>query len=397
MSAIRRLYRGENDINFVKWWRRGLILSAVLIVISVASLFTRGLNLGIDFEGGVSWEVKAPGVSVPDARSALDGVGEGQAKIQIVGTDTLRVQGSAASDGKQDEVRQVLADLAQTDTSEVTVSTVGPSWGKEVTKSAERALAAFLAFILLYLSIRLEWKMAVGAVLAMVHDVVISVGVYSIFQLEVTPPTVIAFLTILGYSIYDTIVVFDKVKENQARPALATRVTYTELSSLSMNQVLLRSLNTSVVAILPVISMLVVGAGILGAVTLEEFAIALLVGMISGAYSSIFVAAPIVVWLKEREPRNRALTERLATGRVTGGSKVSRSEALADYNEAVADELVAESVAGDDAGSIDARSAPAATGRAAPTRKAGGSTATRPVATPSTPIPPRPRKKGKKR
>jgi preprotein translocase subunit SecF len=178
MSAIRRLYRGENDINFVKWWRRGLILSAVLIVISVASLFTRGLNLGIDFEGGVSWEVKAPGVSVSDARSALDGVGEGQAKIQIVGTETLRVQGSAASDGKQDEVRQVLADLAETDTSEVTVSTVGPSWGKEVTKSAERALVAFLAFILLYLSIRLEWKMAIGAVLAMVHDVVISVGVY---------------------------------------------------------------------------------------------------------------------------------------------------------------------------------------------------------------------------
>ncbi len=264
MSAIGRLYRGENDINFVKWWRRGLILSAVLIVISIVSLFTRGLNLGIDFEGGVSWEVKAPGVSVSEARSALDSVGEGQAKIQIVGTDTLRVQGSAASDGKQAEVRQVLADLARTDPSEVTVSTVGPSWGKEITKSAERALVVFLAAILLYLSIRLEWKMAVGAVLAMVHDVVISVGVYSLFQLEVTPPTVIAFLTILGYSIYDTIVVFDKVKENQARPALATRVTYTELSSLSMNQVLLRSVNTSVVAILPVISMLVVGAGILG-------------------------------------------------------------------------------------------------------------------------------------
>jgi len=397
MSAIRRLYRGENDINFVKWWRRGLILSALLIVISVLSLFTRGLNFGIDFEGGVSWEVKAPGVSVVDARSALDSVGEGQAKIQIVGTDTLRVQGPASSDGKQDDVRQVLADLAKTDTSEVTVSTVGPSWGKEITKSAERALVAFLAFILLYLSIRLEWKMAVGAVLAMIHDVVISVGVYSIFQLEVTPPTVIAFLTILGYSIYDTIVVFDKVKENQARPALATRVTYTELSSLSMNQVLLRSVNTSVVAILPVISMLVVGAGILGAVTLEEFAIALLVGMVSGAYSSIFVAAPIVVWLKEREPRNRALAERLATGRVTGGSKASRSEALADYEAAVASELAAEATDGDDADSTGSPSAPAAAGRPASSQRAAGTATARPVATPSSPIPPRPRKKGKKR
>lgn len=393
MSAIVRLYRGQNDINFVKWWRRGLILSAVLIVISVLSLFTRGLNFGIDFEGGVSWEVKAPGVSVGDARSELDSIGEGQAKIQIVGTDTLRVQGSASSDGKQDEVRQVLADLAETDTSEVTVNTVGPSWGQEITRSAERALVAFLAFILLYLSIRLEWKMAVGAVMAMIHDVVISVGVYSVFQLEVTPPTVIAFLTILGYSIYDTIVVFDKVKENQARPALATRVTYTELSALSMNQVLLRSVNTSVVAILPVISMLVVGAGILGAVTLEEFAIALLVGMISGAYSSIFVAAPIVVWLKEREPRNRALAERLATGRVTGGSKSSRSEALADYNQAVASEMASESGEGTDgdggAASGD-RSTPTSTAK--PT-----GTTTRPVTTPVGTIPPRPRKKGKKR
>ncbi|MGZ4681310.1 MAG: protein translocase subunit SecF [Acidimicrobiales bacterium] len=392
MSAIGRLYRGENDINFVKWWRRGLILSAVLIVVSVLSLFTRGLNLGIDFEGGVSWEVKAPGVSVSDARAALDGVGEGQAKIQIVGTETLRVQGAASSDGKQEEVRQVLADLAKADPAEVTISTVGPSWGKEITKSAERALVVFLAAILLYLSIRLEWKMAVGAVTAMVHDVVISVGVYSVFQLEVTPPTVIAFLTILGYSIYDTIVVFDKVKENQARPALATRVTYTELSSLSMNQVLLRSVNTSVVAILPVISMLVVGAGILGAVTLEEFAIALLVGMISGAYSSIFVAAPIVVWLKEREPRNRALAERLATGRVTGGSRASRSEARADYDVAVASEIAA-----DAEGDTDMAGTPSSSASSGGTPSSARSTATRAPVAPPGAIPPRPRKKGKKR
>jgi preprotein translocase subunit SecF len=390
MGALGRLYRGDNDINFVKWWRRGLILSAVLIVVSVVSLFTRGLNLGIDFEGGVSWEVKAPGVSVSDARSALEGVDEGQAKIQIVGTDTLRVQGTAESDGKQEEVRQVLADLAQTDSSEVAINTVGPSWGAEITRAAERALVVFLAAMLLYLSIRLEWKMAVGAVTAMLHDVIISVGVYSLFQLEVTPPTVIAFLTILGYSIYDTIVVFDKVKENQARPALASRVTYTELSSLSMNQVLLRSVNTSVVAILPVISMLVVGAQIMGAVTLEEFAVALLVGMAAGAYSSIFVAAPIVVWLKEREPRNRALAERLATGRVTGGSKASRAEAQADYDEAVASEIAADATDGAD------RAGSRAGGSAAPASPARPPAARPPVSAPGA-IPPRPRKKGKKR
>jgi preprotein translocase subunit SecF len=340
MSALRRLYRSENNINFVKWWRRGLILSSALIIISIFSLFTRGLNLGIDFEGGLSWEIKAPGVSVSQARSALAGVGEGGAKIQQVGTNIIRVQGPAADADHRNQVSQTLADLAGASTNDVSVSDVGPSWGKEITRSAERALVIFLAAILLYLSIRLEWKMAVAAVLAMIHDVIISVGVYSVFQLEVTPPTVIAFLTILGYSIYDTIVVFDKVKENQARPGLASRMTYTDLSSLSMNQVLLRSVNTSIVAIIPVVSMLLVGALILGAVTLEEFSVALLVGMLSGAYSSIFVAAPIVVWLKEREPKNRSLTARLTATRassvatstgatVFGSSEMVRTDSVA--------------------------------------------------------------------
>jgi preprotein translocase subunit SecF len=374
MSKLGRLYRGENDIAFQKWWRRGLIFSAILIVISVLSLFTRGLNLGIDFEGGVSWEGKAPGVSVTEARSALGNVGESGAKIQQVGTDIIRVQAPAGSTEKSIEVAQTLADLAGAPLSDVSVSTVGPSWGKEITRSAERALVFFLAAILLYLSIRLEWKMAVAAVLAMIHDVIVSVGVYSVFQLEVTPPTVIAFLTILGYSIYDTIVVFDKVKENQARPGLASRMTFTDLSALSMNQVLLRSVNTSVVAIIPVVSMLVVGAGILGAVTLEEFSIALLVGMISGAYSSIFVAAPIVVWLKEREPKNRALAARLASahpGAVSGRS-VARSEDAADV-----------------------AAGPSAAPKAAPPVPASGP---RPPNMPASGvIPPRPRKKGKTR
>jgi len=295
-------------------------------------------------------------------------VGSGGAKIQQVGTDILRVQEPASSLEKQAQVAETLATLAGVEVGDVSVSTVGPSWGKEITKSAERALVFFLAVILLYLSIRLEWKMAVAAVLAMIHDVVISVVVYSLFQLEVTPPTVIAFLTILGYSIYDTIVVFDKVKENQARPGLTSRMTFTDLSSLSMNQVLLRSVNTSVVAVIPVISMLVVGAGILGAVTLEEFSIALLVGMISGAYSSIFVAAPIVVWLKEREPKNKALAARLGSGGVgytTGRSAAARAAVSSGG-----------SVAGDNASdSSDGQSLAPAAGV----------------------IPPRPRKKGKTR
>jgi len=380
MRALRRIYRGENEIDFARWWKRGLTLSAVLIVISLLSLFTRGLNLGIDFEGGVSIEGKAPGVSVSQAQGAMDNLGVGAAKVQVIGTDTLRVQVTSDQEPKRDDIRQALADLAGTQASDFSVSTVGPSWGQEITHSAERALVFFLLAILLYLSIRLEWKMALGAVLAMIHDVIISVGVYSVLQLEVTPPTVIAFLTILGYSIYDTIVVFDKVKENQARPPIATRLTYTELSSLSMNEVLLRSINTSIVAILPVISMLMVGAGILGAVTLEEFSIALLVGMLSGAYSSIFVAMPIVVWLKEREPRNAALRERLASGK---GGSLSRSQA-----EAL-------SLSGSPSSTLVAGSPAKAPSTGATTTLARGGTS--PTAPTTTAIPQRPRKKGKRR
>jgi preprotein translocase subunit SecF len=379
MRALRRLYRGENDINFARWWKRGLSLSAVLILISCLSFFTRGLNLGIDFEGGVSVEGKAPGVSASEAQAAMDNLGVTNAKVQIVGTDTLRVQVAADQESKKDDIRQSLANLAGSQTSDFSVSTVGPSWGQEISHSAERALVFFLAAILLYLSIRLEWKMAVGAVLAMIHDVIISVGVYSVLQLEVTPPTVIAFLTILGYSIYDTIVVFDKVKENQARPAIVSRLTYTDLSSLSMNEVLLRSINTSIVALLPVISMLVVGAGILGAVTLEEFSIALLVGMLSGAYSSIFVAMPIVVWIKEREPRNAALRDRLASGK---GATLSRSQA----------ESLALSTSRPSSRAATAADDGATDDVVTPTD--GGATAVAPTATP---IPPRPRKKGKRR
>lgn len=313
MSWLTRLNRGETRIDFIKWWRRGLILSAVLIVISLGSLFTRGLNLGIDFKGGVSYEVSMSNPSVSAARTALDGVGEGQAKIQIVGTDILRVQTAESTPEHTAEVRQTLGQVAGTDASNVSVSSVGASWGGDITRSAIRALIFFFIAILIYLSIRLELRMAIAAIVAVLHDVLISVGVYSVFQFEVTPGTVIAFLTILGYSIYDTIVVDDKIKENERLVGLSGRMTYSQMTSLSMNQVLLRSLNTTVVSLLPVISLLVVGAGIMGAVTLEEFSIALTVGLTVGAYSSIFVAAPVLVFLKERQAKFRAIRERLAS------------------------------------------------------------------------------------
>ena len=396
MSWLTRLNRGDTDIDFLKVWKRTLIVSSVLVVISILSLFTRGLNLGIDFEGGVSWEVSAPGVSVSEARSALEGVGEGNAKIQIVGSDIVRVQGPEAAPDHEAEVRQKLADIAGTDVANVSVSTVGASWGSDITKSAVRALIFFFIAILLYLTVRLEWRMAVAAIVAVFHDVLISVGVYSVFQFEVTPGTVIAFLTILGYSIYDTIVVDDKIKENERLVGQSGRMTYGQMTSLSMNQVLLRSLNTSIVSILPVISLLVVGAGIMGAVTLEEFSIALLVGLVVGAYSSIGVAAPVLVWLKEREPKNRTIRERLASQGVDVAHKAPKADRPSGQALlASEDEYRGEPDPGaldpdDDAGTTGSPSPDATPPRPAPTR-------TTPPAPSSTVIPPRPRKKGRKR
>jgi preprotein translocase subunit SecF len=369
MSVLGRLNRGETNINFVKWWKRGLVFSGLLVVVSVVSLSTRGLNLGIDFEGGVSWEVQAPGVSVDEARDSLGNVGEGAAKIQIVGTDILRVQGPEASVEHVAEVRQNLAELAETDVANVSVSTVGASWGSDITASAIRALIVFLIAIMIYLTIRLELRMALAAIIAVVHDVLISVGMYSVFQLEVTPGTVIAFLTILGYSIYDTIVVDDKIKENERLVGMTGRMSYTQMTSLSMNQVLLRSLNTSVVSLLPVLSLLVVGAFIMGAVTLEEFSVALTVGLVVGAYSSIFVAAPVLVFLKERQPQIRTIRERLEGQGVSTTSTPERR--------------------------VEARSSSTADS------SAGGQSAAAPKTTsgttPSGVIPPRPRKKTRKR
>ena len=186
MNWMSRLNQGQTSIDFLVWWKRGLAISVVLVIVSIVSLSTRGLNLGIDFEGGVSWEVQAPGVSVEKARSELATVGEAQAKIQIVGSDILRVQGPESTPEHTAEVRQKLAEIAGAETSDVSVSTVGASWGADVTASALRALVFFAIAILIYLSIRLEWRMAVAAVFAVVHDVLISVGVYSVFQFEVS-------------------------------------------------------------------------------------------------------------------------------------------------------------------------------------------------------------------
>lgn len=304
MSTIGRLLRNENNINFPGLWKRGLTVSGLLIVIALGSLLFQGLNLGIEFEGGASWEVRSAEVTQDELQSALEPVGLGNARIQRVANELWRVRAETESAAALEEVKIALADAAGINQNDVTANAVGASWGDEVTAKARNALIVFFIVLFIYISARLEWKMAIGALAAVAHDILLTIGIYALFQLEVTSATVIAFLTILGYSLYDTLVVFDKIRENERRATGATAMTYTEVTSFSLNQVLMRSVNTTITSVMPVLAVLIVGRFILGAVTLQEFAIALLVGLIVGTYSSLFVATPIVAWLKEREATN---------------------------------------------------------------------------------------------
>lgn len=318
MSVWGRLYRGETTVNFVGRRNVGFGFSLLLLVVSLVSIGWRGLNLGIDFEGGVAWEVSSEELTIPQVEEVLsaNGIDITTAKIQeLSGADgrRVRVQSAEQTDEVLAAVKDQLATRAGVDRQEVSESVVSSSWGRSLTEKAIRALLVFFVLVSLFIAWRFEWKMALAAFAAMVHDVVISVGVYSVFGFLVTPATVVAFLTILGYSLYDTIVVFDRVHDNAKRFG-ASRVSYGDVVNVSMNQVLMRSLNTSISSVLPVLSLLVVGSWILGVVTLREFAIALMVGLILGAYSSIFIAAPMLAVLKSREPKYVAMRDKLHLG-----------------------------------------------------------------------------------
>lgn len=385
MSAIRKLLRNENDYNFIKAWQIGLIASAALVVISLLAMFTRGLNWGIDFEGGTSWELPSNGLSVSEARDVMRPFGQAAATIQTIGGDTIRVRSEVTTEEDATKIRDALASAAKVEPGDVAVTTVGPTWGAEISRKAIRALVFFFVAVGLYITWTLrEWRMAVGALTAVLHDIIISFGVYALLQIEVTPATVIAFLTILGFSLYDTVVVFDKVRENTPKVSVAGRMTYTEMTNLSMNQVLMRSINTSITALFPVLSILVVGAWIMGAATLEEFGLALLVGLLAGAYSSIFIATPVVAWLKEREPQYRQVRERLgrrSASDVSGRPASGRS----------AEDLVG-SVAASGAGAAGEPNGASASARAAAKPGVGRAL----PSSYSSSHPPRPRKKGRR-
>jgi preprotein translocase subunit SecF len=388
-------YHERTNFQFIPHSRRWAILSGTLVVLSFVLLFTRGLNFGIEFEGGTSWQVRMASdksAHIEDVRDELRPLGFADSKVSLTSgrngqsvnvqerviadpIQTIREQlaeygrvtpndvqftGSEGSGGtftfvankrvepseddvnralQQTELRDqtvkidgqnvtitatklpvspseqvagALAKYAGVEREEVSISTVGPTWGRDVSEKAIRALIYFFALLALYLSFRFEMKMAVAAIIAVIHDIIFTVGVYALFQFAVTPATVTAFLTILGFSLYDTVVVFDKVRENQRSLTATGRTTYGEMVNRSLNQVLMRSLSTSLVALLPVMSLLIVGSGIFGAASLEAFALALAAGLFIGSYSSIFVAAPLLAWWKEKEPQYKALKERRA-------------------------------------------------------------------------------------
>ena len=322
-----RLYHGETAFDFIGRKVRWFTISGVVVLVGLGALGVRGLNFGIDFKGGTSWDVPSRTLSVARTRDALRGPGLAESKIQVVGTGgsrVVRVQADIkctlkSEASKCDDVTAALAKVGKVSAETLTENTVGPSWGSSITRKAVRALIFFFIAISLYISFRFEWKMALSAIVAVIHDILVTVGIYALSGFQVTPATVIAFLTILGYSLYDTIVVFDKVEENTRGLAASGRMTYGDTVNLSMNQVLMRSLNTSFVAILPVLSVLIIGAYVLGATALEDFGLALSIGLLTGAYSSIFIASPLLAILKEREPRYSTIRQRvLAKGGGTG-------------------------------------------------------------------------------
>jgi preprotein translocase subunit SecF len=315
-SGLSDLLHERTNYDFIGRKRLWFTISGAAIAIGVLFLIVGGLNFGIDFEGGTAWQapIEKGKVSTGAVRDLMAANGLPQVEVAILrtgGNETVRVQAERATKETQEKIQKVLADYGGVSTDDVSITDVGPTWGSEVSSKAIRALVFFFIGIAAYLSLRFEPKMAIAALAAVVHDILITVGAYAITRFEVTPATVIAFLTILGFSLYDTVVVFDKVKENADNLTAGGRETYSDMVNRSMNEVLMRSLNTSIVASLPVFSLLVVGSYLFGALTIRDFSLALTVGLLTGAYSSIFTATPLLALMKEREPRYAALRQRL--------------------------------------------------------------------------------------
>lgn len=317
MGVLRRLYRGETNFNFIgsrKWW---YLASTVLILICVASMVFRGFHWGVEFAGGTQFiaPTKA-GVSIQEVQREIQDAGVTVTSVQTVGQNANYLVRTPRLDDEQREAAvKAIMGIADLSEDKIAVSEVSSSWGRAVSDRALLGLGVFLVLVAAYLWIRFERAMAIAAIGALAHDLVLTAGAYSLVGFEVSPATVIGLLTILGFSLYDTVVVFDKVQENSRGLLGSTRYTYPEAANLAVNQTLMRSINTSLIALLPVGALLFIGAGVLGVGTLKDLALVLFVGLATGAYSSMFLATPWLVDVKMLDTRYKLHAQRVAARR----------------------------------------------------------------------------------
>ncbi|WP_256106338.1 protein translocase subunit SecF [Streptomyces sp. ODS05-4] len=339
-SMGARLYRGEVGYDFVGKRKLWYGVSILITITAILGLVVQGLNLGIEFKGGLVVTTPKTSVSAEQAREAAEEVSGHLPIVQELGTGGLRIQISDVGTGEADRITGELAQELKVPAGDLNADIVGPSWGEQIANKAWMGLGIFMVLVVVYLAIAFEWRMAVAALIALIHDITITVGIYALVGFEVTPGTVIGLLTILGYSLYDTVVVFDSLKESSKDITKQTRYTYSEVANRSINGTLVRSINTTVVALLPVAGLLFIGGGVLGAGMLNDISLSLFVGLAAGAYSSIFIATPLVADLKEREPQMKALRKRVLARRAKGeaGEQGPEDARPADETAASADE-----------------------------------------------------------
>ncbi|OKI30833.1 protein translocase subunit SecF [Streptomyces sp. CB03911] len=312
-----RLYQGEVSFDFVGRRKLWYSISGVIVLVAAIGL-AMGLHLGIEFKGGSVYTVQKSGLTVAQAQTAVNDVTHGTtALVQSTDNGKVRIQISSEVEQSPDSIRSGLAKELSVPVAEIDSQVIGPSWGEQISHKALLGLVIFMVLVTVYMAIAFEWRMAVAALVALIHDLLITIGVYALVGFEVTPGTVIGFLTILGYSLYDTVVVFDTVKENTKGLTKQSKLTYSEAANAGLNQTLVRSINTTVVALLPVAALLFIGGGLLGAGTLNDISLALFIGLAAGAYSSICVATPLLAQLKEEQPEMKALAKRVAQRRAS--------------------------------------------------------------------------------
>lgn len=352
LALIHRLYHGDTQFPLVRRKKVFYVISIVLVTIALGSIVFRGFNLGVEFKGGAIFTVPASkDVSVEDTRHFVEDLGVAEATVQTLqssnGDTKVRIETPPLTQAEGDKVLDALGERFDVETNLIDSRTVGASWGEQVTRKALQGLVAFLLAVILFISLRFEPKMAASAIVALIHDLILAAGIYSITHFVVTPSTIIALLTVLGFSLYDTVVVFDRVAENTKGLEKTSKLTYSEAAELAVNQTFMRSINTSLIALLPVSGLLFVGALLLGAGTLKDLALALFVGLGSGAYSSLFLATPLLADLKMREPRFKALEARVLERRGKGGAAPVRLSQRSTHASAAPTE-VTDGVVGED-------------------------------------------------